>query len=184
MEAHVKKYFIYTGFIVVGALAVAAGSTLIADDSSGKNHVNARMNGYQENPSIVTAAKGTIDLRINDDTQTIDFEVRWSNLEGGSATASHIHIASRSFNGAVSAFFCGGGGKPPCPLGPDGSVSGTIAAADVIGPAAQGVAPGDIGRLIQAIRAGHTYGNVHNARYPGGEIRGQINDDDQRQFER
>jgi hypothetical protein len=53
-------------------------------------------------------------------------------------------------------------------------VSGTIAAADVVGPVAQGYAVGDIAPVIAALRAGVTYANMHTAKFPGGEIRGQI----------
>lgn len=188
-EVPVKKYFIYVGLVAAGALAVAAGSTVLADGESGTDHVKASLNGFQENPSISTTGTGTLDLRINDDEvmPTIDYVLTYTNLEGGAVAASHIHLGSRATNGGVSAFLCGGGDKPPCP--PDGpgataTVTGTIDAADVVGPATQGIEPGSIQELIRAIRVGHTYANVHTARWPGGEIRGQINDDDQRQFER
>ena len=49
----------------------------------------------------------------------------------------------------------GPAGTPPCPPGP-ASVEGTIEADDVIGPAAQGIAPGELGELMRAIRAGVT----------------------------
>jgi hypothetical protein len=52
---------------------------------------------------------------------------------------------------------------------------------DVIGPASQGIGPGDFGKLVDAIRSGVTYVNVHTPMFPAGEIRGQINNDDQRQ---
>jgi hypothetical protein len=128
-----------------------------------------------------------LELRIDDEMQTIEFELTYSNLEGGLPTAAHIHIGSRGVNGGVSAFLCGGGGQAACPAdgpGMTATVTGLITAANVVGPAGQGVAAGRIDRLIHAIRVGHTYANVHNATYPGGEIRGQINNDNQRQFER
>ena len=53
-------------------------------------------------------------------------------------------------------------------------MTGTIAAADVIGPAAQGIAPGEFRELVRAMRAGATYANVHSTTFPAGEIRGQI----------
>ena len=74
----------------------------------------------------------------------------------------------------MSVFFCGGGGKPACPTTNSGTVSGTIAAADVVGPTAQGFNAGDIAPVIAALRAGVTYANMHTAKFPGGEIRGQI----------
>jgi len=57
-------------------------------------------------------------------------------------------------------------------------VTGVIDAADVIGPAGQGIAPGEFNELVRAIRSGNTYANVHTNMYPGGEIRGQIRGDD------
>jgi hypothetical protein len=53
-------------------------------------------------------------------------------------------------------------------------VSGTVVAADVIGPAGQGIAPGEFAELLRAIRKGVTYVNVHSATQPGGEIRAQM----------
>jgi hypothetical protein len=54
-------------------------------------------------------------------------------------------------------------------------VSGVIDAADVIGPAGQGIEAGSFEELVRAMRGGVTYANVHTTpRWPGGEIRGQI----------
>ena len=60
-------------------------------------------------------------------------------------------------------------------------VTGTITAANVVGPVGQGITAGEFEELVRAILAGVTYVNVHNATFPSGEIRGQINDDNQRQ---
>ena len=86
--------------------------------------------------------------------------------------AAHIHFGQRGVNGGVSAFLCGGSGTP-CPA--SGTVEGTITAANVVGPAAQGIAPGEFAELLRAMGLGVTYVNVHTTpTYPGGEIRGQI----------
>ena len=53
-------------------------------------------------------------------------------------------------------------------------MTGTVVAADVVGPAGQGIAPGQIDELMRAMRAGVTYADLHTTQYPGGEIRGQI----------
>ena len=109
----------------------------------------------------------------------IDYTLSYSDLEAP-ALVAHIHFGNRFTSGGISAFLCGGGGKPACPT-PGGTVTGTIMAADVIGPAAQGIAPGEFAELIRAIRAGVTYVNVHSTKFPADEIRGQVNDDNQRQ---
>jgi CHRD domain len=90
-----------------------------------------------------------------------------------------IHSKSgKQRNGGVSVFLCSNAPAPPVPTplcpATGGSVSGTLAAADVIGPAGQGIEPGEIDELIDAIGAGATYVNVHTNDFPGGEIRGQI----------
>ena len=92
---------------------------------------------------------------------------------------AHVHFGNRSIAGGISAFLCGGGSKPRCPQ--FGTVTGTITAADVIGPATQGIEAGAIAELIRAMRAGETYANVHSTKFPAGEIRAQINDKNQRQ---
>ena len=69
----------------------------------------------------------------------------------------------------------GGGGKPACPA--NGTVTGTVTAADVIGPG-RGIDPGEFGELIRAMRNGATYANVHSPTYQPGEIRGNIRRDD------
>jgi hypothetical protein len=53
-------------------------------------------------------------------------------------------------------------------------VSRTVTAADVVGPAGQGIAAGEFEEVLNAMRAGVTYANLHSTRNPGGEIRGQI----------
>jgi hypothetical protein len=68
---------------------------------------------------------------------------------------------------------------PTCPA-PGGTVTGTITPVEVVGPAGQGIAAGEFEELVAAIRAGRAYANVHSSKFPGGEIRGQINDRNQR----
>ena len=69
-------------------------------------------------------------------------------------------------NGGVIAFLCGGGGKPVCPR--NGTVTGNIVAADVVGPG-RGIDPGEFGELIKAMRNGASYANVHTNTYQPGE---------------
>ncbi|MBV9172569.1 MAG: hypothetical protein JOZ81_21060, partial [Chloroflexi bacterium] len=56
----------------------------------------------------------------------------------------------------------------------------TLTAADVVGPAAQGIAPGEMARVIRAIQDGAAYGNVHSTMFPAGETRGQLTPEDRR----
>jgi len=157
--------------VVMGALGAESNKTMLKADP---------MTGYQEaTPAgVSTVATGSFEATIDEDAQTIDYTLSYSGLEAPVLFA-HIHFGNRFTSGGVSAFLCGGGGKPDCPQ--EGMVTGTVTPADVIGPAGQGIAAGEFVELVRAMRAGMTYANVHSTKFPNGEIRGQINDANQRQ---
>jgi hypothetical protein len=164
-----------------GVTAVAFVALISGVGAQGARSVKATLNGFQEDPSVSTTGHGTFTAKIDDETQVIEFELTYAELEGGNTLFAHIHVGGHDHNGGVSAFFCGGSTKPtPCP-NVGGTVTGTIVPADVIGPNGQGIEPGAWAELVRAIRAGHTYANVHTQRWPGGEIRGQIANSDQRE---
>jgi hypothetical protein len=140
-----------------------------ADDQS---RFKAVLVGTEETPAIYTAGSGTLAARIVDNDNRIEFTLTYENLSGP-PSAAHVHFGQRGYPGGVSFFFCGGG-KPPCPASNSGVVIGTVVAADVVGPAAQGITLGNLAAIIAEIRAGLAYANMHTAKYPGGEIRGQI----------
>ena len=175
-----KKQGICTGFIGLALTLLLAVS--YEAGAGGKKIVHSDpLTGYQEaTPAGVSSpGTGSFQATIDDAAGTIDYTLSYSGLEGV-ATVAHIHFGNRFTSGGVSAFLCGGGGMPPCPI-PGGTVDGTIVSTNVIGPTAQGIASGELDELIRAIRAGVTYVNVHSTLFPSGEIRGQINDDNQRQ---
>jgi hypothetical protein len=94
---------------------------------------------------------------------------------------AHIHFGQAAASGGISVFLCTNLGNGPvgtqaCPAAP-ATITGTFAAADVIGPVGQGIEAGAFGELVQAMRAGVTYANVHSSKWPGGEIRAQLDND-------
>ncbi len=178
-----KKLPLYGG--LAAALVITVGTYAVASSgSAGKKNVKAdTLIGYQEaTPAGVSSTgTGSFTATIDDDAESLTFELRYSGLSAP-AVQAHIHFGNRFDSGGISAFLCGPGHQA-CPPGTteEAVVTGTITPADVIGPASQGIAPGEFGELVEAIRAGVTYANVHTGPFPAGEIRGQIDDDDQRQ---
>lgn len=154
--------------VVTLALLVMLSASVLAVAAE---TLKAELQGFEEVPAISTTGSGEFRGKISSDETSIEYELSYANLTG-TAFVAHIHLGQRGVNGGVIAFLCGGEGKPACP--PSGMVTGTVTASDVIGPAGQGIAPGEFDELLQAIRQGVTYANVHTNLFPGGEIRGQI----------
>lgn len=163
---------------VAGVIALlGVGSYAIAGAGS-KNFNGTPLNGYEENPDISTVASGSFGARLSDDGSSIHYKLTYSGLEG-TVTQSHVHFGKTAINGGVSFFLCGTAsnpgpaGTPACPT-PGGTVEGEITAAQVIGPLSQGIEPGALAEIVAAMRAGSAYANVHSTKWPGGEIRAQI----------
>lgn len=164
----------------LGLVCVWVGSAL-AGDRHRDEVVTARLVGYEEVPSsLSTPGRGRFRAVIDEEAQTITYRLTYGGLEADVAQA-HIHFGQRHTAGGISVFLCsnlgnGPAGTPACPA-QGGEVTGTLTAAAVIGPAAQGIAAGEFAELIAAIRTGNAYANVHSTKYPAGEIRGQIRAD-------
>ena len=179
------KTLLRYSWLVTVILGLAAASYAMAQgDARGARQVGADLNGYQEVNSISTTGNGRFRARIDDENRLITYELSYSSLEGATTIQAHIHFAQRSVNGSVTAFLCGGGDKPACPP-TEGTITDVIDAADVLAATPdRGIEAGAFEEFVQAIRAGHTYVNVHTDKWPGGEIRGQIHDRDQKEFVR
>lgn len=165
-----KKLGVGTSFVALVSVVVV---TLVGSPASAGNNgraFTASLNGFNETPSVSTTGRGSFRLTING--STISYRLTYSRLENPAAQA-HIHFGDRDVAGGVIAFLCGGGGKPACPA-TGGTVTGTITAANIVGPNDQGIEPGSFAEAVRAIRANHTYVNVHTSRFPAGEIRGEI----------
>jgi hypothetical protein len=180
-----RKRRLFGALIFAVPVALAAATYAVAGDG-GKSHFKAdTLTGYQEVVGagpISTVGTGTFEAQIDGDV--ITYTLTYSDLEGvlvtgGVVTQAHIHFGQRGVAGGVIAFLCGGGSKPACPPSP-ATVTGTIAASDVIGPTVQGIEAGSFDEVVRAVRAGAVYANVHTTRWPAGEIRGQVNDKNQK----
>jgi hypothetical protein len=164
------KRFTAVVLIVFGLslLGVAGARLMAAPMATGT--VKATLSGFEEVPTLSVPGSGEFTARLSD--SAIEYELSYANPESP-VTAAHIHIGARGTNGAVVAFLCGGGGKPPCPAAP-ARVTGTINASNIVAAADQGVAAGELAEVLRAIVNEATYANVHTMGRPAGEIRGQI----------
>jgi hypothetical protein len=129
-----------------------------------------------EVPPNSSKASADFSGTISSDGSTITYTLKWSGLTT-LPLFSHIHFGPTKVNGGVMVYLCGGGGKAACTQATSGMASGTITAADIVGPAAQGIPPapnGSFADVIRAIRTHNAYANLHTTMFPGGEVRGAV----------
>jgi CHRD domain-containing protein len=177
--------------LVIGLMALGVATFALAGGSgAGFNHLSETLIGYQEVPAVSTTGQASFTADVSKDGQSIDWQLSYADIEG-SVLQSHIHFGQRSVNGAIIVFLCTNlGNGPPgtqgCPASPS-TISGTIDRDDVLcggcapppgNPFGQGIAAGEWEELVRAIDAGKTYANLHTNRWPGGEIRAQLNEAD------
>lgn len=131
-------------------------------------------------------AQGQALFRVSADGNTVDFRLIASNIDN--VIMAHIHCGRFGANGPISMWLSPvigtSGAQGPNGSGPHDGVlaAGTFSPTGVLCPAS---AVGQEMPLLDAIRAGLTYVNVHTndgvaptntgpGDFPGGEIRGQL----------
>jgi len=177
-----KKWLsVVSGIAVAGtALGLVSGASA---DHRGLRQIRAWLTGFSEvGPGIAavsTPGRGTFRAEIDETNSMITYTLKFSGLTG-TVTQSHLHFGQHHTAGGISVWLCQTAGTP-APMGqnppicqPDVEITGTIVPANVIGPAGQGIAPGEFAELLAALKGGVVYANVHSSLFPSGEIRGQV----------
>ena len=127
----------------------------------------AKLSGKEEVPAKETKATGEAEFKLSKDGKEITYTLKVKDLEN--AKAAHIHAGKMGEEGApVVGLFAG-----PKKEGMFSGVlaKGTITDKNLVGP----LAGKTIGDLVELIKSGGAYVNVHTDMYPPGEIRGQVN---------
>jgi hypothetical protein len=170
--------------LALGVLSLL-GAVGVAVATGGSQEFRERLTGYEETPvALSTPANGEFKARVSRNSETISYRLSYRGFESD-VTQAHIHFGARATTGGISVWLCGNpsptivppAGTPACPLR-EGTVTGELGPEDVVGPAGQGIGPGEFEELVDAMRAGVTYVNVHSVNRGPGEIRAQLEDDD------
>ena len=122
------------------------------------------LDGSQENPPTASEGEGEAEFEL--EGNSIQFELEWEDLTT-STFAAHIHCGSAGVNGPVGVTLFVGS------MGTEGEVEGSFSAPD----AGNGCGWASLGAVVAAMTSGNAYVNVHTPMFPGGEIRGQIEED-------
>ena len=116
---------------------------------------NVTLSGAQSVPANASTASGSATVTVDDVLDTVAVTLTFTGLTGGNASAAHIHCCvATNANGPVVIPFTG---FPTTTSGTYSNVFTGVSAANIAG-----------------IEAGLAYINIHNAVFPGGEIRGDI----------
>jgi hypothetical protein len=136
---------------------------------SGKNFV-AHLSGDEEVPAVSTLAQGQAIVKLSSDGSSMSYKLIVANIQD--VLMSHIHLAPAGVNGPVVVWLYPSGPPPVLIPGRFQGVlaEGTITAANLVGP----LAGAPLSALLDAMKNGDTYVNVHTPANPGGEVRGQI----------
>ena len=168
-----------TGAVALVALLGVVGAAIAG---SGGHSISERLTGYQEVPAVSTGASGKFEAKFSRFGDTLRYRLSYRDLEGDVQQA-HIHLGQERVNGGIIVWLCGNpsatitppAGTPMCPASP-ATVTGEIGPEDVVGPTGQGIELGEFDEFVDAVEAGVTYANVHSSRFPGGEIRAQLDE--------
>jgi hypothetical protein len=153
-----------------------------ADDDLGlrRRFFFATLVSFNEVPAVSSGeAKGTFRARLNRAGDTLSYSLTYSGLSAP-VIMSHIHLGKSRTNGAIMVWLCQTATNadpttlaPTCPV-QEGTVTGSITAANIIKAGTQGVDVGEFEEFLRALHEDAGYANVHTTAFPGGEIRGQV----------
>ena len=159
--------------MLMGALIATAGLTAPAMSSPGTEEFRAVLVGFNEigelnaeTGAILSPGTGTLDLKLDRNSQTLTFTLKFQNLSAP-VTQAHIHFGKVHTPGGVMVFFCSNlatapAGTQPCPAN-GGTVTGTLTAANVQAITGQNVPAGDFAAVEEALLSDTAYANVHRS---------------------
>lgn len=147
-------------FLGGAALAGVLVNTTPSHRITNPQRFEATLIGASEVPPVVTQGEGKAEFTLTGDTVTYTINVK--GMTG--IVAAHIHIGPMVKTGPAAVTLYHG---PKTDVKSGELTHGSFTAADIHGVTLQ--------ELINDMRKGDAYVNVHTAAHPAGEIRGQIN---------
>ncbi len=141
------------------------GQVSMIASNDNKNY-GAKLSGANEVPAVMSNGTGIAKFNFSNDGNAASFHVNVSGI--ADARFAHIHFAKAGVNGGVVFTL-----RMDKVVGP---VSGLYASGEINPMNFSGrLLGGDLVILREAFRTGNAYVNVHTDKFPGGELRGQVN---------
>ncbi|MEX2234608.1 MAG: CHRD domain-containing protein [Cyclobacteriaceae bacterium] len=133
-----------------------------------KRTFTAHLSGGNEVPANAMPGQGQVIFHLSEDGTEMSYKLIVANIEN--VRAAHIHCAAAGVNGPVVVPLFG---TPTTGVSNGVLAEGTITDANVNALACIGSVK-SLEAVVDLIRSGNAYVNVHTTQLPGGEIRGQI----------
>lgn len=148
---------------------VALMTTLVTASigfSAEKGSFSAKLSGGEAGPAVTTTATGKAEFELSMDGKELTYKLTVTDIEN--TTAAHIHLGVVGKEGPPLTGLFAGPKK-------EGKFSGVLAEGVLTEKSLMGSLKGKpLSELVELIKSGGTYVNVHTDGYPGGELRGQI----------
>jgi hypothetical protein len=161
-----------TAWTTLLLLAVAtAGLTTTIFGQQNFNRFTAKMSGSNEVPPVTNAGSGIAVFHILPvgHQEVLNYELDLKNITG--VTGAQIQSGKQGENGPVVASLFNPGKSGP----PTGTINGLLTAATLTSSQLTGpLAHKTIDSLVNMIRSGDAYVNIHTTQNQNGEVRGQI----------
>jgi hypothetical protein len=133
-------------------------------------NVTVTLSGGEEVPAVATQASAQLILNLNGAMGEFNFILTAANI--ANVTMAHLHLAVKGQNGPPVVWLYPLSGAPQTITGSFNGVlsEGIFTQANFVGPL-QGQT---LSALVDKIKTGEIYVNIHTEQNPGGEIRAQI----------
>lgn len=154
-----KKLRVIMFVFLAAILSVSIGFAAEKDFS-------AKLAGKDEVPSVKTKANGKVKIKLSEDGTSLNYKLEVKNIVN--VNAAHIHRGMKGKNGPPVVNLFTGPKK-------EGKFSGSLSEGTITDKDLSGDLMGKtLNDLVQLIKAGDAYVNVHTDAHPDGEIRGQL----------
>jgi len=154
---------------VFGKCTAFGGGCCSCASGGGQQTFKARLTGAEEVPPVTTDMTGKVRIKFNKAETEAEFELTVN--DGVRVTAAHLHCAPTGVNGPIIVFLAG---LHAAGLNVDGKwiSNATMTDTSIVNTACGS----SLAAIAESVRQGMVYVNVHTVANPGGEIRGQLDD--------
>ncbi len=145
----ISRRHAFRSTLAAAAVILVSGCSMLPSQSN-LLAFTTQLRGANEVPAVASSGSGKVDAVLNKDTNLLRWQLSYEGLSGP-ATAGHFH--------------------GPAPVGANAGV-----ALPFTGPITSPMSGQATLTPAQAadLMAGKWYANIHTAKFPGGEIRGQM----------